>query len=471
MDKRLPEEFLSRMQQLLADEYDAFVASYEDEPIKGLRLNPIKEGALPADVRPDPVAWCETGHYYTDDVRPGKHPYHAAGAYYIQEPSAMLPGELACIAIREVIARQGKVRVLDLCAAPGGKSTHMAGAIGDFGILIANEPVPSRARALSQNIERLGIVNCLVSVEMPEKLATVLPGYFDIVLTDVPCSGEGMFRKDDTAIEEWSPENVNNCISRGKTITDAAAALLKRGGYLIYSTCTYEKGEDEGAIEAFVNDHPGFRVTDLKVKGIEPESDGMYRIWPHKHKGEGHFAAVLRYDGLAAAPDHVRPYNDPSGIRFLPGTDGQMIKSLTEGLEDILTDEGRKQILRGSVFAYGDNLYVAPDELAELAAGGKKKANLRVERAGLHLGEVTKGRFIPSHSLALALKPWMCRRVVELNVSDERVYKYLGGESIACDSTLKGYCTVTVDGYTLGWGKATGGVLKNHYPKGLRWSP
>ena len=459
------------MKQLLGDEFDAFVASFTEEPLKGLRLNPLKEGTLPAYIRPDPVSWCKTGHYYSDEVRPGKHPYHAAGAYYIQEPSAMLPGELACIAIREVVARQGYVRVLDLCAAPGGKSTHMAGAIGDAGILIANEPVPTRARALSQNIERLGIVNCLVSVEMPERLASLLPGFFDIVLTDVPCSGEGMFRKDDTAIEEWSAQNVDNCISRGRTITDAAAVLLKRGGYLIYSTCTYEKGEDEDAIEAFISAHPGFSVTDLKIPGIEPGPDGTYRIWPHKHKGEGHFAAALRYDGSAEAPDQVRSDDGDSGVRFLQGVDGQMKKCLTEGLKDILTDEGMDRVLKGSVFAYGDNLYVAPDELAELAAGGKKRANLRIERAGLHLGEVTKGRFVPSHSLALALKSEMCRRAVRLEASDEQVIKYLGGESIACDGDLKGYCVVTADGYTLGWGKATGGVLKNHYPKGLRWSP
>ncbi len=470
MSKTLPQEFTNRMKTYLGDDYAAFISSYDKEAVKGLRLNPLKADTI--NIFPDlpRVLWCKTGYYYDGEMRPGKHPYHAAGVYYIQEPSAMLPGELACKAIRKVIDDKGYVRVLDMCAAPGGKATHMAGEIGDKGILVANEPVPSRARALSQNIERLGIRNCLVTVENPEKLAECFAGFFDVVLTDVPCSGEGMFRRDDIAVEEWSAENVDNCILRGRTITDAAHICLKPGGYLIYSTCTFEPGEDEDAIRLFLNGHPSYSVADIAIDGFSPDN-GMYRIWPHKHEGEGHFAAVLKSDGSPCGGENELPGKISQTVRFLPGTDRKTQEILTEGLKGILTDEGSEQILAGEIFAYGDNLYVAYDEIAEAATGRRKGTRLRIERAGLHLGEVHKGIFKPSHSLALALKPHMCRQIVPLDAKDERTYRYLRGESIACEPDLKGYCVVTVDGYTLGFGKATGGMLKNHYPKGLRWSP
>ena len=466
MIKELPEEFKNRMRAVLKDEYDEFIISYESEPVKGLRLNPLKTKDIPAGFALEQVPWCETGYYYDADLRPGKHPYHAAGVYYIQEPSAMLPGELGCLAIQDVLSKKGYVRVLDMCAAPGGKATHLAGAIGDNGILIANEPVPSRARILSQNIERLGIRHCVVTVEEPDRLAEVFPGYFDVVLTDVPCSGEGMFRKDDTAIEEWSPENVDNCIIRGRTITDAAHRCLKPGGYLVYSTCTFEPGEDEEAVEEFMNSHPGYSPAELAVTGPELKSSHFYRIWPHRQRGEGHFATALKYGDDASWEKETAPDDDK--IRYMPEIRPDMKECLEAFINDVLTEEGR-DCIKGCVFAYGDNIYVSGSEIARIASNRDKSAVLRIERAGLHLGEYKKGRIEPSHSLSLALKPEMFRRTVDLRSDDETVLKYLRGESIGCDPGYKGYCIVRTDGYPLGWGKATGGILKNHYPKGLRW--
>ncbi|MBR5360020.1 MAG: RsmB/NOP family class I SAM-dependent RNA methyltransferase, partial [Lachnospiraceae bacterium] len=251
------------MQELLTNEYDEFIHSYDEPAYRALRLNPLKvkkdaTASLLSEVygcsmtnTDNKVPWCDLGYYFGDDLRPGIHPYHAAGAYYIQEPSAMLPGELAHIAIDRAIAKRGFVRVLDMCAAPGGKSTHVAGYIGNKGILVANEPIPSRAKILSQNIERIGLTNTLVCREMPDKLASVFPDFFDVILTDVPCSGEGMFRKDEVAVSEWSEDNVEMCVKRSAEILDAAHRCLKPGGCIVYSTCTYEPAENENAVRVF----------------------------------------------------------------------------------------------------------------------------------------------------------------------------------------------------------------------------
>ncbi len=505
----LPAAFLARMQDLLKDEYDSFMDSYDKPPYRGLRFNPLKVSpdrydeilriSCKGDGAAEAVPWCDGGYYFGDDVRPGIHPYHAAGLYYIQEPSAMLPGQLACELIKQVIRDKGSVRVLDMCAAPGGKATQAAGCIGGNGILVANEPVPGRARILSQNIERLGITNALTVCEMPDKLARIFPGFFDIVIVDAPCSGEGMFRKDDTAVTEWSPENVELCVNRGRDILDAAHTCLKPGGHIVYSTCTYEPAENEEAVARFINEHNPYKVITLPVSGLDPQADGTYRLWPHKIKGEGHFAAVLKNTAipentsipenaallknaaipgnthdtaLPSASDHVKTNaSDPASkpeLVYDRSVPSEASKLLEQFVSETLTDTG-VSILNGLVFAYGDNIYLAPSEIAEYAVVNDKKKRLRIERAGLHLGELKKGRIEPSHSLAMALSAGMCRREYDIPADDDRALKYLRGESLSCAPALKGYVLITLDGYPIGWGKASNGMIKNHYPKGLRY--
>lgn len=490
---RLPEEFLNRMKDLLGDEYDAFLRTYEREPYRALRFNPLKSDRefadrLIMDMGLRPVPWCATGYYYEGDIRPGKHPLFEAGAYYIQEPSAMLPGELASVLIAKCMEKRGFVRVLDMCAAPGGKSTHVAGAIGGNGILISNEPVPSRAKILSQNIERLGIKNCMVCVETPDKIAERFPNYFDVILTDVPCSGEGMFHRDQTAIDEWSTDNVEKCVLRSRMILDAAASCLKSDGYIVYSTCTFESAENEGLIEDFISEHKGYKTVDLgldPVSGASKEDgwitgSGTIRLWPQRLHGEGHFVTVLK----AEDADDLKFGSVDIDKLFIRGSDGtdkekEPFAGDTLKYDRSVSNEAKKlfttfahdtlyasagRIVCGTVFSYGNNLYVAHEDIADQALNGK----LRTERTGLHLGEIKKGRFEPSHSLAMALGKDDCLRTVDMASDSREAAGYFEGLSLSCDPKYKGYCLVTVDGISAGWGKAGAGVLKNHYPKGLR---
>ncbi len=464
----LKKEYLDNMRELLGDEYEAFISSYKEQPAHGLRISRLKcdrYGMEVSDVYEalrEPfgltgVDWCDTGFYYEPQSRPGKHALHEVGLYYIQEPSAMITGELAADIIGELIDKKGYVRVLDLCAAPGGKTTRIAEATEGRGILISNEPVPSRAKILSSNVERMGISDCLVCSQMPDELAGMFPGFFDVIVTDVPCSGEGMFRKDTEAIEQWSQDNVRNCVVRDRDILEAAHVMLRPGGYIIYSTCTFERAENEDMTEGFVSEHQGYRI------------EKMHRLMPHKCRGEGHFAAVLSLTGgdmhdEGAGRDRDRGRNRAEKLDYDKGVGKEARDHLTALLKETLTDKGL-DALKGKVFAYGSNLYLAACEIADIAVN---KRRLKVERAGLHLGEVKKGRFEPSHALALYLTPDMCVRTVDVKADDEQIRRYIAGESLTCDAALGGYALVTAGGYSAGWGKAVKGVLKNHYPKGLR---
>ena len=302
----LPKEFLTRMQEMLLDEYDAFLKSYECENKHSLRVNPLKKNLLYEDKPCLPfslegVEWEENGYYYPQEEQPGKHPYHEAGVYYIQEASAMAP-------VHYLEAQPGE-RILDLCAAPGGKSTQIAAALKGEGLLVCNEIHPARAKILSENIERMGISNALVLNETPSNLADRFESYFDRILVDAPCSGEGMFRKNEDACAEWSLENVKLCADRQDEILDAAAGMLKPGGRLVYSTCTFAPDENEGSISRFIYRHPEFFVVPVKQKGgmssgvqewVDDPAESIensIRLWPHKIKGEGHFLAVLQKSG------------------------------------------------------------------------------------------------------------------------------------------------------------------------------
>lgn len=484
----LPEKFLERMQNMLGEEYPAFLESLSGKRYRALRLNPLKtriqEGKEKLPFTLSPVPWTKNGFYYEEEEQPGKHPYHEAGLYYIQEPSAMAPvpclmeerTSAATIPERQeehvsaaaIPERQEEPatpgRVLDLCAAPGGKSTQIAEYMRGRGMLITNEIHPQRAKILSENIERMGISNAIVLNETPESLSKRFIAFFDRILVDAPCSGEGMFRKNDNAGEEWSEENVALCAERQDGILDCAATMLKPGGRLVYSTCTFAPAEDEGSVSRFLETHPDFC--------LEKEE----RLMPHKIKGEGHFLAVLHREG------------------------GQLSSAATAGTEKSLTLKDCREFLdfakealtipaeeltEGKILLrFGEQLYLAPAETPSLRG-------LKVLRPGLHLGTVKKNRFEPSHALALFLKKEQAVHAVNLACDGTAVRKYLEGQTLTigegCDvemahiitrgrmaaeqadvSLPKGWCLVCVDGYSLGWGKAAGAVLKNHYPKGLR---
>jgi NOL1/NOP2/sun family putative RNA methylase len=445
----LPERFTIRMKQMMdVAEAASFFASYQESEAHGIRYNPLKVSAddfikqMPFSLTPIP--WCPLGFYYEDTERPGKHPYHAAGVYYIQEPSAM--------AVVEALQPAPGERILDLCAAPGGKSTHIAGYLGNEGLLVANEIHPTRVKALSENLERWGARNILVTNETPELMAERFPAFFDKIVVDAPCSGEGMFRKLSEACEDWSEEKVAHCASMQTDILQAAAEMLKPGGVMVYSTCTFSEEENEQQITAFLAAHPEFSLE--PIAQAEFFAPGMVehtaRLWPHKLRGEGHFLARLRKSEsaeISRVVDEEKSKPIPSDVRKL---------------FEAFCRETLTFVPEGTYALFGEQLYL-------LANGLPSLQRLKIARAGWHLGTVKKGRFEPSHALALSLQPDEWQRSVKLSADSDEVYRYLRGESLSVSENGKGWTIVTVDGYPLGWGKLVQGQLKNHYPKGLRW--
>lgn len=473
----LPEQFLKRMEEMLGKEYPAFLESLGRKASHALRVNPGKcpgqwlEGQKGFHLAP--VEWSENGYYFPEEDRPGRHPFHAAGAYYIQDASAQ--------AVAEYLDPQPGERVLDLCAAPGGKSTQIGAAMRGEGILFCNEIHPARARILSENVERMGIANAIVTSEPPQRLAEAFPEYFHRILVDAPCSGEGMFRKNVEAIGEWSPENVEMCARRQDEILDQAAAMLGPGGRLVYSTCTFAPMEDEGTVARFLLGHPGFRLLSVKqYPGMEAgrplwasqeAGQGLgdlglertLRLWPHKIQGEGHFLAVLEKDPGAVASREPR-LQQGLKEREYGAYQGFAAENLAKEGAEMLKAQG------GGFLMFGEQLYLLPKDCPRLD-------KLRVLRPGLHLGTMKKNRFEPSHALALALKPEWVQRSVSFPADAPELMKYLAGETIdgarICEALgrmpQKGWYLVAAEGLGLGWGKYAGGILKNHYPKGLRW--
>lgn len=455
----LPQAFTDRMKDMLGKEYDDFIKSYDESKKQALRLNPLKgESGRFLELCPfslSEVTWTEEGYYFEDADRPGKHPYHEAGVYYIQEASAMVP-------VTFLEAKPGE-RILDLCAAPGGKSTQIAAAMKGQGILVCNEIHPARAKILSENVERMGVSNAIVVSHTPNELAEHFPGYFDRILVDAPCSGEGMFRKNEDACSEWSPENVLMCGERQDEILDAAAEMLCPGGRLVYSTCTFAPCENEGSISRFLQRHPEFRILPVtKSEGMsegnpiwaEVPTEGIektIRLWPHKIKGEGHYAAVLQKDGVIPAGERRSKY-------------GLEKSASSKDYQEFLSfqKECLKTEYEGVFVRFGEQLYLLPQQ-APLLRG------LKVLRPGLHLGTIKKNRFEPSHALALALHEEDAYQSIELSAGESLIKAYLTGQTFPV-SDKGGWCLITVDGYSIGWGKAAGGIMKNHYPKGLRKS-
>ena len=427
----LPVEFLERIKTQLGEEYPEFLESLERPRAVALRFNPLKKEASGLPFVKEPVPWEPMGYYYDPEARPGLHPYHEAGVYYLQEASAMSAVTL--------LDPQPGERICDLCAAPGGKSTQIAGRLMGEGFLLCNEINPKRAKILSRNIERMGIANALVTNEHPQKLADHLPGYFDRVLIDAPCSGEGMFRKEEAAVTDWSPETVEMCARRQAEILDSGAALVRPGGRLVYSTCTFAPAENEQAVAKFLERHPDFEPEIVNAPWFTPAGEGQFRMWPHKLLGEGHFGAVLRRKGEEEASGEFAP--------------GEKLPKLWDTFASGLGIE----LPQGKTVTFGTSLYWAPVEMPSLRG-------LKVLRPGLELGELKKDRFEPAHALALWLST--CKCVEDLNSQGKEIENYMAGNVIA--SNKKGWCLVTVDSYPIGWGKGDGVQLKNHYPKGLR---
>lgn len=457
---RLPEEFCIRMQKLLGAEWKEFLDSYNNNRYYGLRMNPLKTSTeeflerMPYAL--EKVSWAWEGFYYREEDQPGRDVLHEIGAYYIQEPSAM--------AVVEVLDPRPGERVLDLCAAPGGKSTQIAGRMNGEGLLVANEVISGRARILSQNIERMGIKNCVVCNEPPERMAKFFPGYFDRIVVDAPCSGEGMFRKDEMAIEQWSVEHVQMCADRQQTILDEAAKMLKPGGVLVYSTCTFAPDENEGAISSFIQEHEDFMIEETIhdaafapgradwIRNPAPGLEYTMRLWPHRIKGEGHYIARLRRMGTSL----IKNKRDKYDVR-------SRIAKREEALQGFLSKElgvasGWLEEQHSKVQFFGEQIYLVPEEMIPMQG-------MKVIRPGLHLATEKKNRLEPSHSLALALKAAETDKVME--VSREDAVRYLHGESLPC-GLQKGWTLLCFQGYPLGFGKAAGGQMKNHYPKGLR---
>lgn len=475
----LPIEFEKKMKAFLGNEWDDFLYSYDNNRFQALRFNTLKVQSpeermrilkvlgISSDKR---VSWANEAYYFDENVRPGKHPYHEMGLYYIQEPSAMSAAAL--------LAPKPGMRVLDLCAAPGGKSTQLATYLGDSGLLVSNEINTQRSRILSQNIERMGIKNAIVTNEDSFVLASHFPGFFNAIQVDAPCSGEGMFRKLPEAIEQWSMENVAICAARQKEILDNAAVMLKPGGVIVYSTCTFSREENENVIEYFLERHPDFTLEEME------------RFWPHKVDGEGHFVAKLvrrgsvnelgaDYDvcedscnkvedtGLKA--DRKTKKNKNSKNRkneTKPALTKENMKLLTEFLDETISEDMAAWIKNSRLVMFGEQLYRLPDMEVDIKG-------LKVQRAGLHIGEFKKQRFEPSHSLALALKLSEAKNVVKLTWDDPQTTGFFNGQSVMLSDEQtaeckKGWALVCVDGYTAGWGKVNGTQVKNHYPKGLR---
>lgn len=475
----LPIEFEKKMKAFLGNEWDDFLYSYDNNRFQALRFNTLKVQSTEERMRilkvlgissDKKVSWADEAYYFDENVRPGKHPYHEMGLYYIQEPSAMSAAAL--------LAPKPGMRVLDLCAAPGGKSTQLATYLGDSGLLVSNEINTQRSRILSQNIERMGIKNAIVTNEDSFVLASHFPGFFNAIQVDAPCSGEGMFRKLPEAIEQWSMENVAICAARQKEILDNAAVMLKPGGVIVYSTCTFSKEENEDVIEYFLERHPDFTLEEME------------RFWPHKVDGEGHFVAKLvrrgsvnelgaDYDlcedscnkvedtGLKA--DRKTKKNKNSKNRkneTKPALTKENMKLLTEFLDETISEDMAAWIKNSRLVMFGEQLYRLPDMEVDIKG-------LKVQRAGLHIGEFKKQRFEPSHSLALALKLSEAKNLVKLTWDDPQTTGFFNGQSVMLSDEQtaeckKGWALVCVDGYTAGWGKVNGTQVKNHYPKGLR---
>lgn len=451
----LPKTFEQNMINLLGDEYKEYEACLDKPMFHGIRINTSK---ISVDdflkINPfslTPVPWCPNGFYFDEKVdKPSKHPYYFAGLYYIQEPSAMTPAA--------VLPVEEGDRVLDICAAPGGKSTELAAKLRGTGILVSNDISASRAKALLKNLEVFGVENALIISEAPYKLSERFYEYFDKILIDAPCSGEGMFRKSVSMITAWDDTKNKMFSDLQKTILDEVVKMLKPGGKLLYSTCTFSPMENEQSIEyllslddrlkvigwdryeGFDSGHPEWSDTGLE------DLKKSARIWPHRVDGEGHFVCLVEKEGSSSNTSNFGDYSIKKA---------KLSKETEEFLSGLKRDFNVNRLEIS-----GDKLYYIPDSFPNVRG-------LRILRCGLYMGEIKKNRFEPSQSLAMALSPDDYSNIVNLSCDDERVIKYLKGETIEADGK-NGWALICVDSYPLGWGKLNNGILKNKYLPGWR---
>lgn len=470
MKSNYPSEYIQIIHRLLSGDAPQFWAAMEDgSPAAGLRINPAKTNL--ADLQQDlalesrPLPWTAQGVALLGSEGLGKHPYHTAGLYYLQEPSAMAPVA--------VLNPQAGERVLDLCAAPGGKTTQIHSRMENQGVLIANDANPRRVQALTKNLERWGARNTPVICETPRRISEHLGDYFDRVLVDAPCSGEGTFRSDPGEIKKWSPEFSQRCCAIQDEILWFAAKMVKPGGVLVYSTCTFNQDENEGTIARFLEKNPDFRIDPIEpvggyAKGIQLESapavdfSGAVRIWPHLSQGEGHFIARLQKSGSTArVPSralkdraHSTPDDQDRYRHFFEKTLNQ-----TPNTREILPGSRELKI-------YGNHLYWVPDEMPSLEG-------LNVRHWGWWVGTYQADKFVPSPALASALHPEDAQLVLEFSLEDPHLSTYLRGSPIS-DSRLEdlpeGWILVSCGGYSLGWGAIHHGRMKSYIPRWLRSS-
>jgi NOL1/NOP2/sun family putative RNA methylase len=449
------------MSRFLGDEYPAFAESLTRTPVHGLRINTLKLSVEQfRKITPFPlcnvVPWCDSAFIMENEERPGKHPYHLAGLYYLQDPSAMSAAAL--------LDPQPGERVLDLAAAPGGKTTHLASLMRGQGLLVANEIKTKRLNHLVVNVERWGAGNVVVTNETPERLADHFGATFDRVSVDAPCSGEGMFRKDMGARQDWSEQMVVGCAIRQTNIMRVAAHLVRPGGHLLYSTCTFAPEEDEGVIARFLQENPDFDVESLPLLpgfmpgkpewlegtiGNDEQKDDLskaVRLFPQRVNGEGHFACRLQRRN-AKPDDRAYPWQATRIPISLLRTWQAFCNVNLE--VDFPADRFRLQ---------GDRLYLVPENVPEMRG-------LRVAVPGVCLGNFKKERFEPAHPLALTLHKEQVHNVLDLPADSREIAAYLRGESLPLEGT-PGWTLVTVDGWPLGWGKRVQGLVKNHYPRG-----
>ena len=451
-ERKISEEFLNRMKNLLGEEeYEAYLKSFEEERLYGLRVNTLKitpekfTNMTPLKLKP--VPWIHNGFYYEGDERPAKDPYYYAGLYYLQEPSAMTPASLLPVVPGD--------KVLDLCAAPGGKSTELGAKLKGKGLLVSNDISNSRAKALLKNLELWGIENICVTSEEPKKLKETFGEFFDKILVDAPCSGEGMFRKDADMVKSYEERRPEYYAAIQREIMDQAVDMLAPGGYLLYSTCTFSACENEDIIRRTLDCHEEMELISLPLfKGASGGIglSGCLRLFPHKIKGEGHFMAMLKKKGSSAG------YEDY-------GKAGSKQPPLPAELSNFLSMVS-KPLDSSRIRIKNDAVYYLPEHFQENTKG------LRYLRTGLLLGEMKKDRFEPGQAFAMALKPEEFKQVVSWEKQDERVIRYLKGETISLkdgEDPIKGWCLICVEGFPLGFAKGSGATLKNKYYPGWRW--
>lgn len=463
MHNRLPESFKQRMKEMLKDEYEAFLESYDKKDKSGIRINTLKIGPEEfkelSDFKLSKIPWIEGGFFYDENDIPSKHPYYYAGLYYIQEPSAMTPAALFDVNPGD--------KVLDLCAAPGGKSTALAAKLQGKGVLVSNDVSNSRAKALLKNIELFGVRNAIVVSESTAKLAKTFYGYFDRILVDAPCSGEGMFRKQPAIIKNWEQYGTKYYSDIQKSILPDAIKMLKPGGKLLFSTCTFSPEEDEETVGYILENYSEMKLcnaynddkknlykeigfdtghAEWMEKPIE-DVDKCVRLWPHRLDGEGHFLAVFEKDPDAICECAIPAKNKKIEI---PDELDEFLKELNFEIrtENICEKDGR--------------YYLLPEDIPSLSG-------LRILRSGLLLGEMKKNRFEPSQALASSLRAGEYFNCIDFSQDDPNVIKYLKCETIETDKDVKdGFALVTCNGFALGFAKVKNGNLKNKYLPGWR---